>query len=81
MARKKGNRWYIGGMNNSIPREVVINLDFLPVRKYKLHYFKDSPKSNNEPTEIVIGIENIEGGQFYNLKMEKGGGFAAYLEL
>jgi len=81
MARKRGNRWYIGGMNNSISRDALIKLDFLPAGKYKLHYFKDSPKSNVEPTDITIGTENVEGGQFYNLKMEKGGGYAAYLEL
>ena len=81
MARKSGNRWYIGGMNNSTPREAVINLDFLPEGKYKLRYFKDNEKSNIEPVEINIGTENVDGGQLYKLKMEKGGGFAAYLEL
>ena len=81
MARKSGNRWYIGGMNNSTPREAVINLDFLPEGKYKLHYFKDNENSNIEPTQLSIGTENVDSGQLYKLKMEKGGGFAAYLEL
>ncbi len=81
MARKKGKRWYIGGMNNSIPREVIVDLDFLPAGKYKLYYFEDSEKSNVEPTEINVGSKNIEGGQPFKLRMERGGGYAAYLEL
>ena len=81
MARKRGNRWYFGGMNNSTPKEAVINLDFLPAGKYKLHYFKDSPNSNTVPTEIIIGTDDVENGQVYKIKMEKGGGYAAYLEL
>ena len=81
MARKRGNRSYFGGMSNSTPREALINLDFLPAGKYKLHYFKDSPNSNTVPTEIIIGTDDIENGQVYKIKMEKGGGYAAYLEL
>ena len=81
MARKSGKRWYLGGMNNSIPREVILNLDFLPEGKYKLYYFVDTEKSNAEPTEINIGSENVEGGQLFKLRMEKGGGYAAYIEL
>jgi alpha-glucosidase len=81
MARKSGERWFIGGMNNSISRDVVINMDFLPEGKFKLHYFKDTEKSNTEPSEINVGSEYVEGGQLFKLKMEKGGGYAAYIEL
>lgn len=81
MARKRGNRSYFGGMNNSTPQEALINLDFLPAGKYKLHYFKDSPKSNTVPTEIIIGTDDVNNGEVYKIKMEKGGGYAAYLEL
>ena len=81
MGRRKGNRWYFGGMNNSTPREAVINLDFLPRGKYGLHYFKDSPNCNTVPNETIIGIDDVEKGRVYKIKMEKGGGYAAYLEL
>jgi hypothetical protein len=68
-------------MNNSTPQEALINLDFLPAGKYKLHYFRDSQKSNTVPTEIIIGTDDVNNGQVYKIKMEKGGGYAAYLEL
>ena len=81
MARKSGKRWYIGGMNNSIPKEVIINMVFLPEGKFKLYHFEDTEKSHVEPTEINVGSENVEGGQLFKLRMEKGGGYAAYIEL
>ena len=81
MARKKDKRWYIGGMNNSIARDVTISLDFLPKGKYKLNYFKDLPDSNIKPAMIKVGEESVTSGQFYTLRMEKGGGFAAYIEV
>lgn len=81
MARKKGNRWFIGGMNNSEARNVTVNFDFLPEGKYKMDFFKDVPQSNMDPSEIEIGTEPIQGNQYYPVKMEKGGGFAAYIDV
>ena len=80
MARKKGNRWYIGGMNNSEPKNITIHLDFLPEEKYTMNYFKDSPESNIDPTKILTGKTDLSGGEYYPIKMEKGGGFAGYVE-
>ncbi|MFN2128713.1 MAG: glycoside hydrolase family 97 C-terminal domain-containing protein, partial [Anaerolineales bacterium] len=81
IARKKGERWFIGGMNNSEPKNVTIHLDFLPEGKCTMSYFKDSPESNTDPTVIVKGTERLSGGEYYQIRMEKGGGFAAYIDL
>jgi alpha-glucosidase len=80
MARREGNRWYLGGMNNSIGREVNIRLDFLQDKSYRLRYFKDDPESNTNPAIINTGEEDVMAGQFYTIRMEKGGGFAAIVE-
>jgi len=81
MARKNGNRWFLGGMNNSESKSITIQLDFLPEGKYRLNYFKDRPESNDEPTAIEIGFDNVTSGTFYPIHMAKGGGFAAYIEI
>ena len=80
MARKKGDRWYLGAMNNSISKEVDIKLDFLTVGEYTLYYFKDSPESDTYPDKIIVGQEKITGGQTYSIKMSIGGGYAGYIE-
>ena len=80
MARKHGDRWFIGGMNNSHSREVVINLDFLEEGRHTMYTFSDNPESNNLATSITEGKENVTSGQWYSIKMEKGGGFAAFIE-
>jgi alpha-glucosidase len=81
MARKKDDRWFLGGMNNSEQRDLNIHLDFLQEGKYKIHYFKDSPDSNVKPADISIGVDTVQGGQYFQVRMEKGGGFAAFIEL
>ncbi len=81
MARKRGDRWFIGGMNNSEPKQIALLLDFLPTGKYKLHYFKDTAESNQDPTVLEIGTENVDKNTCLQIKMEKGGGFAAYIDL
>jgi hypothetical protein len=68
-------------MNNSEPKSIIIQLDFLPEGKYKLNYFKDRAESNDKPTAIEIGVENVSSGAFYPIHMVKGGGFAAYIEM
>ncbi len=79
MARRDGNRWFIGAMNNSDERESDISLDFLPFGKYRMTSFSDSEKTK-ENAEIAEKKElQIKSGDSIKLKMVSGGGFAAWL--
>lgn len=80
MARRDGNRWFIGAMNNSDERELKISMDFLPKGKYKIVSFSDSEKTK-ENAEIAEKKESIvESSETMKIKMVQGGGFAAWLE-
>jgi hypothetical protein len=52
MARRDGNRWFIGSMTNSFERELEIKLDFLSEGNYKMVSFTDSEKTK-ENAEIA----------------------------
>ncbi len=39
--RRKGNDWYVGGLNNETPREYTIDFSFLPEGKYVASIFRD----------------------------------------
>jgi alpha-glucosidase len=80
MARRDGERWFIGAMNNSDERQLEINLDFLPQGKYKMTSFSDSEKTK-ENAEIAEKKEKVVNkNDDLKIKMVSGGGFAAWLE-
>ncbi len=80
IARRKGRRWYIGAMNNSIARGITIKLDFLEKGNHSIIYFRDMPYAGNSPAALETGREKIKRGQYYFIKMAPGGGFAGWIE-
>ena len=80
MARRDGNRWFIGSMTNSFERELEIKLDFLSDGNYKMISFSDIEKTK-ENAEIAERKETtVKKGDVVKIKMVSGGGFAAWLE-
>jgi alpha-glucosidase len=79
MARKKGNNWYLGAMTNSDQRNTIINADFIDPGKYKLIYFADGPKANQDAQDLRTGEIMLKKGDQIEIKMAKGGGYAAYI--
>lgn len=80
MARRSGDKWFIGSMTNSDARELDINLDFLQEGKYKMVSFADSEKTR-ENAEVAVQQETtVKKGDSVKIKMVPGGGFAAWLE-
>ncbi len=80
MARRDGNRWFIGAMNNSEQRELEVSLDFLPSGEYKIVSFSDSEETLKN-AEIAIKKESsVNEDKTIKIKMVAGGGYAAWLE-
>lgn len=80
MARRDGNRWFIGSMTNSYERELEIKLDFLTDGNYKMISFSDTEKTK-ENAEIAERKETtVKKGDLVKIKMAPGGGFAAWIE-
>ncbi len=80
IARKKGDRWYIGAMTNSEGRKLDLKLDFLDKGKYTLRYFRDADDSDKIATNLESGRMKVEAGDTVGIKMAPGGGYAAYIE-
>lgn len=81
MARKSNDRWYLGAMNNSKPRKIVVPIDFLPEGSFKLTYFRDASDADINPSNVDIGNQQIQGGDGLQLQMAAGGGFAGWIEV
>lgn len=83
VAKRKGNKWYIGGMTNNKEKERVFELplDFLPEGKtFQMTSFEDGKNANRQAMHYVKNVQKVKKGQNITIKMAKNGGFAAVIE-
>lgn len=80
MARRDGNRWFIGSMTNSDARNLEITLDFLDEGKtYELVGYSDTDNSYMNATSVEKSTSTATKGSTVSIKMAPGGGYAAFL--
>ena len=78
-ARRKGNGWWIAGMNLDQPLELTLNLDFLGDGSYALTTYSDTPESVQRPAALAESTRVVKRGDTIRIRMENAGGFAATL--
>jgi alpha-glucosidase len=74
VARRKGNDWYVGTINNSTVRELKIPLDFLPAGTFQAELYADGPETNTNPNALVKTSKTVSKTDMVTVKMEQGGG-------
>ena len=83
VAKRKGNKWYIGGMTNNQMQERTfdLTLDFLENGKsYRMTSFEDGSNANRQAMHYYKKETSVKKGQTIRIKMARNGGFAAVLE-
>ena len=80
LARKSGDKWYLGAMTNWDPREVEVPLDFLGSGNWKAKVWADGVKIDKNPSDVDVLQLEVNSGAPLAIKMGPGGGFAAVLE-
>lgn len=79
MARKNNDKWYVGGMTNSMPRTKKINFDFLEDGEYQVKLWRDTKNSEEDATQLEIEKISIEPQSDIEIEMVSGGGFVAII--
>ncbi len=80
IARKKGNAWYIGGLNNWTEREVSIDLStFLKGGKYQLDGYVDGVNANRSAEDYQHLVKTVSTQNPLKITLKQGGGFAVVL--
>lgn len=82
VAKRKGDKWYIGGMTNNQEKERVFNLslDFLPEgQNWKMISYEDGVNANKQAMHYMKREQQVKKGQTIRVKMARNGGFAAVL--
>lgn len=76
-ARRHGNDWFIGIINDQVPRRQTIPLRFLSNGNYKLVELADSPERNDAfvRQERVVGAKDV-----LVIPLRKDGGYVAWIQ-
>lgn len=81
VARRKGNDWFVGGMNNETSRSVQFDLSFLNKNgKYIMTVYEDAKDADTNPKLVNKRINEIIGTQSIDMIMAKSGGFVIRLQ-
>ena len=79
IARRKGNSWYVGSINNSEPRDIEVALDFLSNGNYIAEIYSDSPDVDKNPNLLIKEVRHVHKKDILSFKMGKGGGHVVRL--
>ncbi|MGV8096799.1 MAG: glycoside hydrolase family 97 protein [Mangrovibacterium sp.] len=79
LARRSGDVWFLGIINNSISKEIEIKTSFLPEGDYEIESFSDTNLSEQDPKDVRIGTERIYGGKILKVSLATNGGYAAII--
>lgn len=79
MARRNGDKWYIAAMTDWTPRDLTLNLDFLPEGKWTMESMADGRNAHRQATDHKFETKTVSTGDTLNLHLAPGGGWVAIL--
>ena len=79
LAKRSGDKWFLGVMNNSVGKNVEISLSFLPAGTYEAETWSDTKNSDKEPKELKKNIQVLKSGTM-KVTLAKNGGFVAVIK-
>lgn len=81
MARRNGNKWWVGGMTDWTGRQKEVTLDFLEAGKeYTMTLWEDGVNIHRDAEDYKMSTRKVRKGDKLNIKFAPGGGFAATIE-
>lgn len=81
IARRKGNKWFIGGMTNHQSRNLTINTDFLDKNStYTITIIQDGINADVQATDYKKVVKPIKAGDTIAINMIADGGWVCRIE-
>jgi len=81
VAKRKGEKWFLGGITNSKSRIVEISFDFLPKGKeYSLTYFEDGINADRQAMDYKRKTRKVSNSTKLTLNLERNGGWAGSIK-
>ncbi|RZJ75444.1 MAG: glycoside hydrolase family 97 protein [Flavobacterium sp.] len=80
VAKRKGKKWYIGGITNGKERSLKLDLAFLiKDKKYQMISFADGINANRQAMDYKKDLQEVNAGSIIPVKLSRNGGFAAVI--
>jgi alpha-glucosidase len=79
-ARRNGNDWFIGAMNDWNTKDFSISLDFLAEGEYEITTAADGINAERNANDYRITTASIKKGDRLAIHLASGGGFVARIK-
>ncbi|MBQ9286188.1 MAG: glycoside hydrolase family 97 catalytic domain-containing protein [Bacteroidaceae bacterium] len=80
VAKRKGSKWFVGGITNGEERDFRLKLDFLGAGQHKLTAFKDGLNAGYQAMHYNKLERDVNNSTEIDVHMAKNGGWAAVIE-
>jgi alpha-glucosidase len=80
IARKKGNDWFVGSINDHSARTIKVPLTFLEEGEYTAEIFSDAGDVNTEPNHLKKENKIVSKKDILDIKLAGGGGMVIHLK-
>lgn len=80
IARKKGSKWFLGGMTDWTARTFEIDLSLLGNDFHQISIWQDGFNADKNPQDLKYFNKAIEQKQKLEINMAQGGGWVAIIE-
>ncbi len=75
LARRSGNNWFVAAMTDWIPRDMELDLSFLPAGNYSIEIFQDGINAGRYAEDYKHLIKSVKSGDKIKINMAPGGGW------
>lgn len=79
IARRSGETWYLGAINNWSARTVQIPLGFLADGKWELDLLHDASLDDSHPTAVAKTVQAVDATTQLSVPLASGGGLVGTL--
>jgi alpha-glucosidase len=79
IARRRGDEWFAGTINNSEKRQVMLSLRWLPPGRYTATVYSDATDAGSFPDHLVMETRDVSPTDTLVVQLAAGGGQAMRL--
>ncbi|WP_217605874.1 glycoside hydrolase family 97 protein [Chitinophaga sp. GbtcB8] len=80
IARRSGNSWFIGALNNSKGRTLKVPTGFLSAGNYQLQIWTDAKDADVDPKKVQQSTITLKAGTPLTIGMSNAGGYVAIIK-
>jgi alpha-glucosidase len=79
IAKRNGEKWFIGVMNNSTSKTIELDMSFLPSGSHKMETWSDTGNTDKEPKDLKKSTITLNSPGTLKITMAKNGGYVAVI--